>query len=45
MAEKAYLELAKRYSFETIECSENAVPLSKEIISDKVYKKVKNLFK
>ncbi len=40
-AEQAYLELAQKYKFETIECFENENPKSIAEISELVYKKVK----
>ncbi len=45
MAEKSYLELAERYGFETIECAENGMPLSREEINKKVYTKVKKILR
>ena len=40
-AEQAYLELAQKYKFETIECFEDENPKSIAEISELVYKKVK----
>lgn len=40
-AEKAYLEIAKRYNFETIECASGSTPKTKEEISTLVYEKLK----
>ena len=37
MAEHSYLELAERYNFETIECSENGQPKSIDDISKTIY--------
>ena len=43
MAEESYLELAKRYNFETIECADGIHPKSIEDISRQVYNKIKPL--
>lgn len=40
-AETAYLELAQKYNFVTIECSENGKPKDIETINEMVYNKVK----
>lgn len=40
-AEKAYLELAQKYNFVTIECSENGEPKDVETIDEDIYKSVK----
>ena len=40
-AENAYLELAQKYNFVTIECSENGEPKNIETINEIIYKKVK----
>lgn len=45
MAEKSYLELAQKYNFETIECSEDGEPKSIEEIGKQVYQKVKKILK
>lgn len=42
-AERSYLELAKKYSFETIECGADGKPRGLEEINDEVYKKVKKI--
>ena len=38
MAELSYIELAQKYNFKTIECSENNTPKSIEEINEKVHK-------
>jgi dTMP kinase len=43
MAETAYLEIAKKYNFETIECATNNKPKTIEEISNIVYDKVKEI--
>lgn len=45
MAEKSYLELAKKYNFEIIECSVNGKPKQIEEINEQVYQKVKKIVK
>ena len=44
-AEQAYLELAKKYNFITIECSENNKPKDIETINKIIYKNVKPYMK
>ena len=38
MAELSYIELAQKYNFKTIECSENKKPKTIEEINEKAYK-------
>ena len=44
-AETAYLELAQKYKFITIECSKNGKPKKIEEINDEVYKQVKPMLR
>lgn len=44
-AEKSYLELAKKYKFETIECSSLGKPKSIEEINETLYEKIINIVK